>query len=477
MYGFHRDNCRSDCIDQLDRKVATDTLPDEVLFHTFYFYVNQTWDEDAWHTLVHVCQQWRYVVFASPKRLNLRLHCTHGRAVKNMLDVWPLSLPIVISDHDLHTTPPELEGAKIFIAALKHRDRISAIDLQAWLWEPIVAMTEPFPVLTSLRLHSWAMGLNLVLPDSFMGGSCPRLQVLHLDEIPFPGVGKLLLSTSDLTGLYLQDIPYSGYIAPEAMITYLSTLTKLESFDLGFRSPRSRAKRANRRPPTVTRIVLAALTEFQFKGDSAYLEEIVSRIDAPLLDTFTITFFDCLVLDTPQLRHFISHTEKFTALHRADVLFHGDYHDIGVTFSPSGGLRPTDRGTLTLGVLYADSGPGFMSLVRLCSSAWPPLPTLERLSALNYVSSRQPRIAVTEWVEFLRVFIFVKDLDLFGGLSYQIMNALRELAGEGVIEVLPALQNIFVHELWTSDDILKSIEPFVAARQLSGHPVAVHRLK
>jgi len=457
--------------------VATDTLPDEVLLHTFYFYVNEAWDEDAWYPLVHVCQRWRYVVFASPKRLNLRLLYSHHRAVKNKLDVWPSSLPIVISDRDLRTTPPELEGAKIFIAALKHRDRVSAIDLEAWLWELVVAMTEPFPVLTSLRLHSWPRNLNRVLPDSFMGGSCPRLQVLHLDMIPFPGVGKLLLSTSDLTGLYLQDIPYSGYIAPEAMISYLSTLTKLESFDLGFRSPRSRAKRATRRRPTVTRIVLAALTEFQFKGDSAYLEEIVSRIDAPLLDNFTITFFDCLVLDTPQLRHFISHTKKFTALCQADVIIDGDYNDIGVTFSPSGGLRPTDRGSLTLGVQYADSGPGFMSLVQLCSSAWPPLPTLERLSTRICVPSRLPRIAVTEWVELLRVFVFVKDLDLFGRLSYQIMNALRELAGEGVIEVLPALKNIFVHELGTSDDILKSIEPFVTARQLSGHPVAVHHLK
>jgi hypothetical protein len=113
----------------------------------------------------------------------------------------------------------------------------------------------------------------------------------------FRGVGNLLLSTSDLIHLRLEEITYSGYITPEAMINYLSALAKLESFELGFRSPRSRAKREGRRPPTVTCVVLASLTRFQFKGDSVYLEEIVSRIDTPVLESFTITFFDRLVLD------------------------------------------------------------------------------------------------------------------------------------------------------------------------------------
>jgi len=380
--------------------------------------------------------------------------------------------------------PLELEGAKIIIATLKHRDRISTIDLEgvpALLWKPLLEMTEPFPVLTILKLHHWSTRNIHVLPDSFMGGSCPRLQELHLDGISFPGLGKLLSSTSDLTDLRLQEIPHSGYIAPEAVITCLSGSTKLRSFELGFRSPRSRAIRASQPPPTVTRIVLAAITRFKFQGDSAYLEEIVSRIDTPILESLTVTLFDCLVLDTPQLRHFLSHTETFTALHRADVTFDFDdcVSDIGVTFSPSHGSASSDSegGALTLGVRYTDSGQGSMSLVRLCNSSLPPLPTLERLSIRNCLYSYQSRTTSTEWVEFLRVFTFVKNLDLSGRLSNQIRNALGELAGEGV-EGLPALQDIFVHGFWASDDVLKNnIEPFIAARRLSGHPVAVHCLE
>ena len=470
--------------------MPTDALPDEVLLHTFYFYVDQTPDGDAWHkldvwhTLVHVCHRWRCVVFDSPKRLNLRLLCNENRLAKNMLDVWPSSLPIVISDSALRTTRLELEGAKIINAALRHRNRISMIDLSGVLTllpNPFLAMTKPFPELTTLSLHSWDEHIQ-TLPGSFLSGSCSRLQELHFHGIPFPGLENLLLSTSGLVNLRLQEIPHSGYITPEAVINSLSALTKLESFELGFRSPRSLVERASPRPTTATRAVLTALTSFRFQGGSAYLEEIVSLIDTPLLKSFTISFFDHLVLDTPHLRHFIRHTEMFTALNRADVDFDSlslyDYSDISVTFFPPGAPWPTtDPGVLTLGVRYTNSGSRFMSLVRLFSSSLPPLPTLERLSTRMYLSSRRDRPEATEWGEFLRLFTTVKDLDLSrnGKLTYRTFLALTDLAGEGTIEALPALQNIFVHRLWASEShIAKVIEAFVAARQASGHPVVVH---
>jgi len=70
-------------------------LSDDVLLDIFDFYLDQAGRVDAWHTLVHVCQQWRRVVFASPQRLNLRLLCTPKRQATMTLDVWP-AIPIVI---------------------------------------------------------------------------------------------------------------------------------------------------------------------------------------------------------------------------------------------------------------------------------------------------------------------------------------------------------------------------------------------
>jgi hypothetical protein len=90
-------------------------------------------------------------------------------------------------------------------------------------------------------------------------------------------------------------------------------------------------------------------------------------------------------------------------------------------------------------------------------------------------------MSATEWVEFLRVFNFVEDLDLSRNteLMYSILRALKELVGERVMEALPALQNIAVHKPWQpwADYPMKGIEPFVTARQLSGRPVAIHCLE
>ena len=52
-------------------------------------------DIEAWHTLVHVCRNWRNVVFGSPRRLNLHLCCTKRTPVRENLDIWP-QLPIII---------------------------------------------------------------------------------------------------------------------------------------------------------------------------------------------------------------------------------------------------------------------------------------------------------------------------------------------------------------------------------------------
>src|SRR5258708_28187937 len=77
-------------VDQWDvGRVTIDVLPDVALLEIFDYYVNQVSEEgdyslgiQAWHTLVHVCQKWRSVVFGSPLRLDLRLSCTQNTPVR-----------------------------------------------------------------------------------------------------------------------------------------------------------------------------------------------------------------------------------------------------------------------------------------------------------------------------------------------------------------------------------------------------------
>ncbi|KAI0281522.1 hypothetical protein BC826DRAFT_1069289, partial [Russula brevipes] len=67
-----------------------------------------------------------------------------------------------------------------------------------------------------------------VLPDSFLGGSAPRLRTLKLRDIAFPALPNLrvLLSASDLVTLSISRLPHPGYTlpTPETMVACLSTL-------------------------------------------------------------------------------------------------------------------------------------------------------------------------------------------------------------------------------------------------------------
>ena len=212
-------------------------LPNDILLNIFNFYVNSTRRTDAWHTLIHVCHRWREVVFASPRRLNLRLLYTGRSPVRETLDVWP-DLPISIrGSYDLKS-----KSMNNIISVLKHNDRICEIvleDIPSPLLErfALAIMTQDsFPALTRLKL--WSFDAHApTLPETFLSGYSPRLKTLHLQCIPFPALSQLLFHSNELSGLRVMDIPRSGYITPEAMIIGLSSLTKLTTLTLEFRSP------------------------------------------------------------------------------------------------------------------------------------------------------------------------------------------------------------------------------------------------
>ena len=80
--------------------MTIDTLPDEVVVEIFDFYIivndrGSYTPLNTWHVLVHVCRRWRYLVFASPRRLNLRLAYHGHRPISEVLDAWPV-LPITL---------------------------------------------------------------------------------------------------------------------------------------------------------------------------------------------------------------------------------------------------------------------------------------------------------------------------------------------------------------------------------------------
>jgi hypothetical protein len=237
--------------------------------------------------------------------------------------IWP-PLPIIVTD----AVNPPIPRDYDFGAAIMHHNRVCEIDLRltrSQLLRLASAMQVKFPALIHLKLdfagfHSYPDPAP-ALPDGFLGGSAARLQTLELHSIPFPALPKLLLSATDLVRLTLLDIPHSGHISPEVIVTSLAALANLRSLTIEFKYTQSRPNWEHRSQPplTLARTVLPALTRFEFLGVVEYLEDLVARIDAPFLDSISTTFFYRPIFNTPQLAQFMRRTARFETADEAHV--------------------------------------------------------------------------------------------------------------------------------------------------------------
>ena len=452
-------------------------LPDDVLLETFEIYVGKhdlfhshPSSYDKWQTLVHVCRRWRYIVFASPCRLNLKLCCTPQRSVNSKtLDIWP-ELPIVIFAKDLRSK----EEVTNVMAALRHHNRVCECKInyqnrqfQASLLKEFAAIDDPFPSLTSLDLTSYAQNAP-VFPDSFLGGSAPHLRSLWLFGIPYPSIGTLLSSTTNLVTLYLWGIPHSGYISPETIVPILSMLLRLESLDLGFKCPRSRAHQPIRHPPPLTRVAFPNLTGLFLHGEIEYFEYVLSQIETPVLNRIYICFFNRLVFDTPLLGHFIRRTAIFTTTHTARVTFYSSDVEVillGQEEIDSHGGLSTEP--LRLRVPCKPFDWQLSAVAQVLNSLLSSLPTLETLEISVDRGDWQGDIEVTQLQEFLHLFTSVKEMTLVREDSVQLVApALRELARERPTEVLPTLQILYLPTYgWqSSGPVEEAIKQFIVAR-------------
>ena len=455
-------------------RVTIDDFPDLVLLEIFDICLYCAYEREEWHTLVHVCRRWRNIVFGSPHRLDLRLFCTAGTPVRKTLDIWPL-LPIDVLGVQLENCQ---WGADNIIAALEHNDRIHQLTLCTLIssisqWEIVLApMLQPFPELTSLQLQLiYESAPNL--PASFLGGYAPRLQKLELRSISFPELPKLLLSTTHLVSLCLESIPPSGYILPKTMVTSLSLLTRLETLKIGFIFCQNRPDPRSRHPPPLTRTLLPVLTALEFQGVSEYLEDLVTRIDTPLLDTLRITFSHQLIFDTPQVTQFIGRTPKFKAHAGVEAQIAFDDWAVQVEL-PCWSLSRT----LDLGISCRKSDWQLSSLAQVCNSSLPH----SLISPVEYLYIRreipelhwQDDVENSQWLEVLQPFTGVKELHLSQEFVPHIAPVLKELIEEGTTEVLlPALQTLFLEEPLPSGPVQNIIEEFVASRQHANHPIAL----
>ncbi len=458
--------------------IRINVLPDNVLLEIFDFYVKNRSLRitkrrvEIWHPLVHVCRRWRSLVFESSHRLDLQLCCTPKTPSRDTLDVWP-ALPLIIKG-DMASS-----DADNIVVALGHSNRVCEVNLwkigRRQLEEVLATMHVPYPEIIELGLKSHD-DETLPVPDSFLGGSAPRLKLIQFEGIAFPGLPKLLLSATHLVRLDLFNTPHSGYFSPETMVALLSALSGLKRLSLGFKSPQSCPDWKIRRPPPLKRSVIPSLARFFFRGVSEYLEDLVTCIDVPQLDELKIGFFNQIDFDTPRLARFISRTPTFSTRAEARVQFGDSAIEVKLTYQTH---KPGDA-LSRIKILCGEPDWQLSSIAQVCNSSLPPLYMVEDL----YIKDQYHFLRVWEndaientlWLELLLPFTAVKNLYISKKFAPGIAAALQELVEDRIMEVLPSLRKIFVQELQLSEPPWKHIEQFVDARQLSGHPVLKFRI-
>jgi hypothetical protein len=364
------------------------------------------------------------------------------------------------------------------MAALEHPDCVC----QIWMWDInspldrlVTMMQKPFPELEYLSLWAeWTIPGIPAFPNTFLGGSTPRLQFLYLYRIPFPTLPRLLLSCNDLESLHLVQIPHSGYMSPESMATSISALTRLKSIFIGFDSPTSRPAQRTQRPPLPRHAsaVHPTLTHFSFCGVSEYLEDLVALINAPLLNAVSITLFNLSVFHTQQLCQFIGH---------APMIMKGKMEFTNTSITIISSIEPYNLsiGYLRLNISSIGIEGDFrvLSMAQICSQLSLFLSRIKRLhiqepSCLS--TTFRVNMDNTQWLQLFRSFSAVQSLYLSHSFRAPVMSTLQSLIEESVTDILPALVDLYIEGHPTTSTELHNIEPFIAARQRSGHPVAVH---
>ena len=406
-------------------------------------------------------------MLVSPWRLNLALFCTYGTPVRKHLGCLP-PLPIIVdylTFWDNKSPAPNYEDD--IIAALEHPDRVRSIKLavtSSLLEVAAPVLQEPFSALTTLWLSSKDPDAPVV-PDISSSGPAPHLWQIMLEGISFPRLPTLLSSASNLVDLQLKDIPQSGYISPEVMATSLAPLNRLYSLCICFKAPISRLY--IRSSPASTRHVLNLVT-FNFRGSSEYLEHLLAQIDTPRLHGIIITYFNQLDFQVPQLSEFVRRTEHL---------------ELAQSRYSQGRMRIS---SLYVELDFEDEGRRRSGFTLRISCKWPDwqvshlaqilgqFPAL--VSNVDHLSIDEddPQLEPgwkdsmddTDWIELLHPFTAVKKLHGSRQLAQHIALALGSVSGEMITEILPALSSLSLE-----DQPVRPVEKFLAARQISGHPV------
>ena len=477
--------------DKRHRNATTiDILSDNILLEMFdhcrkrddqyYRFPYCVWE---WHLLVHVCRRWQQIIFASPRRLDLQLLCTYATPIRKIMGIWP-TIPIILI-YWSHIEPSDGDNVT---AALKHPNRVSRINLvldESQLTKIAVLMQRPFPVLTHLSISSH-FGKGSALPNGFLGGSAPSLQQIDLHDILYPALPRLLFSASNLVDLRLRNIPPTGYISPEAMVSHVATSPKLETLYIEFSTLSSFPDIFTSLP--ITRTVLPALHNFSFSGACKYWGDFVSRIDTPQLISISVYYLDGgdvdINFDVLHLPKFVDRSESLKrSLSRHCKIMVDQDEDVvtfcvGRTTSERWDPKPGISVCLAIGaeeeITHLTKILGFVSPILsdiVHCTIDSVLPVV--MYAPEFGFEEQEDRDLFDWPQLLRQLLSLQTLFVAYNSTDLISRAPVYLNEEMITEVLPALKLLCLEE----EIPTPSVHKFLAVRRDSGHPVTFVKTK
>jgi len=389
----------------------------------------------------------------------------NGTPLFDMLSHLP-SFPFVIDYWGEDT-----DDDRGILHAIHHRDRVLRIVSQApslHLGRLIVPMDGSFPRLESLSLLSTTSLeklTGLILPRTFLA---PNLRHLSLRGVSLPKGLPLLASTFLLVTLSLTDIQSPGYFTPATFVTRLQHLPQLEELSISFFTPLPRPSAEGellQGPIALT--TLPALRLLVFRGVSAYLENLITRINSPLLERFNITLFNQLTFTLPHLSHFTRTTEMLRHP-AAKVVFNRG----GVSFVVGSRSEPLG-GTFNLRVSCKQFDWQIDSATQVCSELVQVLSAVEELTLdfeeENLPSDWQNAADVMMWHGLLWPFSGAKKLRIGYPFASELSNALESHDAGLILGLLPELEELEAQvEL---GHVKKAFETFIEARQLAGRHV------
>jgi len=381
-------------------------------------------------------------------------------------------LPLII-DHILKDRDITAEDEEGILLALQHRHRVRRIRLEMPvpnLQKLAAAMVEEFPMLGFLYITAPTKGdASLVLPQTFQA---PHLRHLVLDNVICPITSPLLTPTAGLITLSLMEIRPSANLRPLDLLQRLALMPQLETLGIDFHSPvPSRDIERQLRIPTV-HVTLPNLRWFGFRGVSAYLEALLPRITAPLLEKLQILFFNQLTFFVPRLLEFIGSAENLR-FSSARLTF--DEEGISASMYPYEGAK--------MYAVYVDVGCKqfdwqVASTAQILNTLRSVFSSVEHLTLEDerYAISSEQRDGVNhaQWRKLLESFNNVKTLLVDAGLVGDLSCSLLDDGESSPAELfLPELKEVSYS---TTDDAGDLFTRFIDARQKAGRPVTlVHR--